>query len=151
MLLPLLDADTASLQINGLDKLTELAQTHSDVVGVLGALTGLVSVLLIFGMPVILVLIISAARTRRIRMQNEIVLRLAEQGHPVPPELFGDFRARRNSDLRSGLSMIGIGVGVAVGLAVAGGGEASGFALIPFFIGLARLIAWKMEQGSSTS
>jgi hypothetical protein len=148
-MLPLLDAavDAANkIDIEGLDKLSDLANSNS---AFMGEIIGLVAVILIFGTPIIIVLAVLMHRARRQRLQNEVILKLAEKGQPVPPELFME-PERRKSDLRSGLSLIGIGIGVAVGLYVADGKDAVGFALIPFFIGLARLIAWKLEQGNKS-
>lgn len=141
-MLPLLDEQTATVHIEGLDKLGDLANSHS---AFMGELIGLVSVILIFGTPVVIVLAVLASRNRRQRMQNEVVLKLAERGQPIPPELFLQ-PERPRSDLGSGLSLIGAGLGLAAGLYFAGGEEGIGFALIPFFIGVARLIAWKLER-----
>jgi hypothetical protein len=145
-MLSILDPETAAIHIEGLDQLSKTGDPAG--VAIFGELIGLVAVILIFGTPIIIVLAVLAHRARRQRMINEIVLKLAEKGQPVPPELFVEPQ-RRRTDLSSGLSLMGIGIGVAVGLYFAGGEEGVGFALIPFFIGLARLIAWKLEQGGS--
>jgi hypothetical protein len=87
-------------------------------------------------------------------MQHEVVMKLAEKGQPVPPELFleqSDAEVRKKkSDLSSGLSLIGVGLGIAVAFYFNGDRGMVGWALIPFFIGVARLISWKLEQGQKS-
>jgi glycerol uptake facilitator-like aquaporin len=147
-MLPLLTAESATIHIEGLDSLGEAAHSNA---AFMGELIGLTAVILIFGTPVIIVMAVLMHRSRRIRMQNEVILKLADKGVPIPPEMFMDPQQRGNSDLRSGLSMIGIGLGLAFGFYMAGGVEGAGFALIPFFIGAARLIAWKYDRKESQS
>ncbi|MBX6419566.1 MAG: hypothetical protein IRZ06_00965 [Nevskia sp.] len=142
MLLPILDAETATVNIQGLDKLGDVANSHA---AIMGELIGLTAVILTFLTPILIVVAVLWARARRMRLQQETALKLAEKGQPVPPELFMEPR-RGRSDLSSGLSLIGVGLGLAAGFYFAGGEEAVGFALIPFFIGLGRLIAWKLER-----
>jgi hypothetical protein len=142
MLLPILDAQTATVNIQGLDKLGDVANSHA---AVLGELIGLVAVILTFLTPVLIVVVVHLSFLRRLRLQQETALKLAEKGQPVPPELFMEPR-RRRSDLSSGLSLIGVGLGLVLGFYFAGEEEAIGFALIPFFVGAGRLIAWKLER-----
>lgn len=147
-MLPLLDAESATIHIEGLDKLGEVSHSGG---AIMGEVIGLVAVLLIFGTPIVIVLAVLRSRTRRIEMQNEVILKLAERGQPIPPELFLTPQQRSRSELSSGLSLIGIGIGVALGLWFVDAHEAIGFALIPFFIGLARLVAWKLERREPTA
>jgi hypothetical protein len=143
-MLPLLHS--ATLTVDGLDQLSNAADSP---VAAIGALTGLAAVILLFGMPVIIIWLNHVYRERRRRMQHEVVMKLAEKGQPVPPELFLEPQQlqKKKSDLSSGLTLVCIGVGVAVGFYFNGNTDMVGWALIPFFIGLARLIAWKLEQG----
>jgi hypothetical protein len=108
-------------------------------------LVPLVAVGLTLLMPVLIVLIVMVYRTRQQRIRYDMMIRLVDRGQNLPPELFAPARPAR-SDLSSGLSLIGLGLGLAIGLVLAGGGEAAGFALIPFFYGAARLIAWVLER-----
>lgn len=149
-MLPLLHS--ATLTVDGLDQLSSVSDSP---VAAIGALTGLVSAALIFSMPVIIVMLVLRSRERRRRMQHEVVMKLAEKGQPVPPELFleqsqADDR-KKKSDLSSGLSLIGIGLGLAVALYLNGDQDMVGWVLIPFFIGAARLISWKLEQNQKSA
>lgn len=141
-MLPLLDAETATLKIEGLDRLGELSNSHS---AMMGEFIGLVAVILIFGTPVIIVLAVLRHRANRQRMVNEMVLKLADKGQPIPPELFVE-PVRRKSDLRSGMTLVGVGVGLMGFFYFSGGEEGIGIGLIPLMIGVGQLISWKIEQ-----
>lgn len=148
-MLPLLHS--ATLTVDGLDQLSNVGDSPT---AVLGAMTGLVTVVLLFGMPVFIIWLNHIYKERRRRMQHEVVMKLAEKGQPVPPELFLDpqqAQKAKKSDLSSGLTLISIGLGVAVALYVNGNQDAAGWALIPFFVGAARLIAWKLEQNQKNA
>ena len=144
-MLPLLHS--AALTVDGLDQLSSAADSP---VAAIGAMTGLVSAVLIFSMPVIIVWLNHVFRERKRKLQHEVIMKLAEKGQPVPPELFLEpqqLLQKKKSDLSSGLTLVSIGIGIAVAFYFNGDQNMIGWALIPFFIGLARLIAWKLEQG----
>ncbi len=147
-MLPLLHS--ATLTVDGLDQLSNAADSP---VAAIGALTGLVSVIMIFGMPVFIIWLNHIFRERKRKMQHEVVMKLAEKGQPVPPELLLEPQQmqKKKSDLSSGLTLISIGLGLAVGLYFNGDQDMVGWALIPFFIGAARLIAWKLEQNQKSA
>jgi hypothetical protein len=112
--------------------------------GFLGPLLPIISVLMVFGMPVAIVALFVALRHRRNRMMHETLRAMVEKGVPIPPELLaggGVARAGASNgaghgyrDLRWGLVLIALGVGV--------GFMAGKLGLIPFFIGVALLIVW---------
>ena len=142
-MLSLLDAEIGSLHIDGLEHLTRAADTGPEM---LGELIGLVAVILIFGTPVIIVLAVLRHRAQRQRLVNEMVLKLAERGQPIPPEAFME-PAKRKSDLRSAFSLVGAGLGLMGFFWFTGGTEGMGIGLIPLMIGLGQLVSWKIEQG----
>ena len=141
-MLPLLDAETASLKIEGLDS---LGAASSGVVPVLGEVIGLVAVILIFGTPIIIVLAVLRHRANRQRLINEMVLKLADKGQPIPPEVFLE-PVKRKSDLRSALSLIGAGLGLVGFFYFVDTREGMGIGLIPLMIGVGQLVSWKIEQ-----
>jgi len=112
--------------------------------GVLGPLLPIISVVMVFGMPVAIVALFVALRHRRNRMMHETLRAMIEKGVPIPPELLAGGGAARvgvsngagygNRDLRWGLVLIALGVGVGL--------MAGKLGLIPFFIGVALLIVW---------
>jgi len=145
-MLPLPLLDTASnIHIDGLEK---LGSSGFDAVAMMGELIGLTAVVLIFGTPIIIVLSILANRAKRQRMIHDLVLKLAEKGQPIPPELFMDpVVVRQKSDLRSGITLMAIGFGLMGFFYFVGVTEAMGIGFIPLMIGLGYFVAWKIEQG----
>ncbi|MFT4045218.1 MAG: DUF6249 domain-containing protein [Solimonas sp.] len=140
MMLNLLSSAAATFQIDGLDA---VGGGHDlDV-------TGLVAVILAFVLPAVIVIAVLLFRLRQQRLQNEIIAKLAASGQTVPPELFVAVRCQR-SDLNRGLTMIAVGLAMALAFYLTGQQHAWPWALIPLFIGVARLLSWAVE-GRNTS
>jgi len=76
------------------------------------ALVPLFGIVAVFGMPVVIVLAVLRYRANRQKSINEMVLKLADKGQPIPPELFLEPGKKRKSDISSGLSLVGAGVGL---------------------------------------
>jgi len=104
------------------------------------AITG---VLVVFGLPLLLVAIVLLYKHRRMRITHETIVRLAEKGIPVPPELLDPPR-QRTSGLRGGLVLIALGAGLSIFFMERGGPWSIG--LIPGLMGVALLIAWAIES-----
>ena len=52
-----------------------------------------------------------------------------------------------DSNLKRGLLMTGAGIGLLLALGVLAGWEIGAIGLIPIFIGLARVVIWRLEDG----
>jgi len=106
----------------------------------------IVSILVSFGLPVLIVAITLFYKLRREQMIHDTIARLAEKGLPVPPELLArPAQAPGIRDLRSGLILLGVGIGIVVFfLQVAPDNWAIG--LIPGLIGVAFLITWAVDR-----
>lgn len=113
----------------------------------LDALLPLLAVLMVFGMPIVIVLAVLRYRAQRQKSINDMVLKLADKGQPIPPELFLAPGRKRKSDVSSGLSLVGAGLGLMGFFWFAGADPAIGIGFIPLMIGVGQLIAWKIEQG----
>jgi len=129
--------------------------------GVLGVMTGMVAVVLIFGSIPAIFIAQGWFRSRE-RMQMQQTIRAAiEKGQPLPPDLIDaisrDVRPAPSAarDLRTGLIWLGVAAGF-VGFAYALGytedaGDAFwpmiGLACIPGFIGLAFVIMAAFNRG----
>ena len=107
------------------------------------ALVAIVAMLAGFGLPVMLVAIILYYKHRKTRMAHETITRLAEKGLPVPPELFEPPR-QGNAGLRGGLVLVALGI--AISFFFAGWGPGWSIGLIPGLMGVALLVAWKIEN-----
>ena len=105
----------------------------------------IVGMLVSFGLPLLLVAVILYYKHRKQRMAHDTIVRLAEKGLPVPPELLEPPLPRRpsSSGLRGGLVLVGLGIALSIFLAEVSGPWSIG--LIPGLMGVALLIAWKIE------
>ncbi len=115
----------------------------------LHGLTGLLVPLFALMLPVIIVGIVVYARGASSRQRNDIISRLVEKGLPIPPELMQQDslvpKSLPTSSLRTALTLLGLGIGLII-FFVAKGGDNWGIGAIPLAIGLAQLLAWKLEK-----
>ena len=107
------------------------------------ALVAIVGMVAGFGLPLTLVAIVLYYKHRKVQMNHETITRLAEKGLPIPPELMEPPR-RGNAGLRGGLVLVALGIALSVFFAGQGLGWSIG--LIPGLMGVALLIAWKIES-----
>jgi hypothetical protein len=112
----------------------------------MGLLIPLSGIFFAFTSPVALVALILAYKHRKLRMKHETLLKLAEKGVPIPPELLSESGPRPNSDLRRGIILVAVGLGLSIFMAQVGNGAPWAIGLIPAFAGLGYLITWKLEQ-----
>ncbi len=96
------------------------------------------------GVPVLLLAMILWFKSRKMRMLQDLAISLAEKGQPLPPELFFP---PRNTALRSGLVLVGIGLALCLFLWQVNAPWSLG--LIPLFAGLGYLISWKIEAAQA--
>ena len=109
------------------------------------ALVAIVAMGVGFGLPLAMVAVILLYKHRKAQLNHETILRLAEKGLPIPPELMEPPR-RGNAGLRGGLVLLALGIALSVFFAGWGPGWSIG--LIPGLMGAALLIAWKIENKS---
>ena len=112
-------------------------ETSVAVVAILGMLVS-------FGLPLALVAMVLAYKHRKLRMSHETIARLAEKGLPVPPELIEPPARRTSAALRGGLVLVALGI--ALSIFFAGWGPGWSIGLIPGLMGVALLVAWKIEN-----
>ena len=107
------------------------------------ALVAIVAMVASFGLPLALVALVLYYKHRKLRMNHETITRLAEKGLPIPPELMEPPR-RGNAGLRGGLVLVALGI--ALSFFFAGWGPGWSIGLIPGLMGVALLVAWKIES-----
>jgi hypothetical protein len=107
------------------------------------ALIAIAGMLMTFVLPLLLVAVILFYKHRKLRMTHETIARLAEKGLPVPPELLEPPRPS-DAGLRGGLVLVGLGIALAIFLGQVGAPWS--LALIPGLMGVALLIAWRIER-----
>ena len=115
-----------------------------------GMMTGVVVSLGFFAMIIACVGFAVRLRVKRQQQLHETIRLMIEKGQPIPPELLNPSgnRPPPSRDLRSGLVLVGVGLGLAVLLFVKHS-EVWPVALIPLFMGIALLIAWKIQSKKS--
>jgi uncharacterized protein DUF6249 len=110
-----------------------------------------VSLLMVFGAPVLIVAVIMYFGFSKSRMQHRTVRMLAEKGQPIPAALLAPPTPaiRQRSDMRRGvvLTMIGVGIMLFLGATTEWEGGSWTLGLIPLLIGVGYLVVWKLEGG----
>jgi uncharacterized protein DUF6249 len=107
-----------------------------------------ITMLTVFGAPVLIVALIMYFSFSRSRALQKTVRMMVEKGQPVPEALLNPPPAQRQrSDLRKGivLAMIGIGLMVFFGAVNDWEGGSWTLGLIPFLIGAGYLLVWKLD------
>jgi hypothetical protein len=110
-----------------------------------------ISLLTIFGAPVLIVAVIMYFGFSKNRMMHRTVRMMVEKGQPVPAALLNPPPAvRKRSDMRRGvvLAMVGIGLMIFFGAMNDWEGGAWSLGIIPFLVGAGYLLVWKL-QGKS--
>lgn len=109
----------------------------------------IVTMLTIFGAPVLIVAFIMYFGFSKSRMQHRTIRMLAEKGQPIPADLLAPPvpAIRQRSDMRRGIVLVMVGVGLMVCFGAWNDWEGGAWALgvIPFVIGLGYLLVWKLE------
>ena len=108
-----------------------------------------ITMLTIFGAPVLIVAFIMYFGFSKSRMQHRTIRMLAEKGQPIPADLLAPPApaVRQRSDMRRGivLVMVGIALMICFGAWNEWEGGAWAIGVIPFVIGLGYLLVWKLE------
>lgn len=110
-----------------------------------------ITMLTIFGAPVLIVAFIMYFGFSKSRMQHRTIRMLAEKGQPIPPALLAPpaSAVRQRSDLRRGIVLVMVGIGLMVCFGAWNDWEGGAWAIgvIPFVIGLGYLMVWKLDAG----
>jgi hypothetical protein len=110
-----------------------------------------ITMLTVFGAPVLIVAFIMYFGFSKSRMQHRTVRMLAEKGQPIPAALLAPPTptVRQRSDMRRGIVLVMVGIGLMVCFGAWNDWEGGAWALgvIPFVIGLGYLLVWKLEGG----
>jgi Domain of unknown function (DUF6249) len=108
-----------------------------------------ITMLTIFGAPVLIVAVIMYFGFSRNRMMHRTIRMMAEKGQPIPPALLAPPTPaiRQRSDMRRGvvLCMVGLGLMLFFGAVNEWEGGSWAIGVIPFVIGLGYLLVWKLE------
>lgn len=108
----------------------------------------LISMLTIFGLPVLLVAIIFYFSFSKNRAMHKTVRLMVEKGQPVPEALLNPPPVvRQRSDLRRAIKWMLFGVGVMIFFGACNDWEGGAWSIgiIPFLIGAGYLIFWRLD------
>jgi hypothetical protein len=109
------------------------------------ALVAVTGMLASFGLPLLVIAVILVYKHKRNRLQQETILKLAEKGLPVPPELLQP--PRRTPSPKGGLVLIALGIALAAFFREMG--QPWSIGLIPGLMGVALLVAWRIDSRSA--
>ena len=108
-----------------------------------------ISVLAVFGAPVLIVAVIMYFGFSRNRMMHRTIRMMVEKGQPVPAALLAPPAPaqRQRSDMRRGVVLVMVGLGLMLFLGAVNEWEGGAWSLgiIPFLIGAGYLLVWKLE------
>lgn len=119
---------------------------------ILQELKPILTILLVFLTPALVIIAVMIYRFRRQRLILEAVQRLADKGVTIAPELLQGLNSEgllgrtAASPMRRAVLLIAAGAGLVIVLAAGGNGPAWAFGTIPLLLGLGYLVIWKLEQ-----
>jgi hypothetical protein len=110
-----------------------------------------VTMLTIFGAPVLIVALIMYFGFSKNRAMHRTIRIMAEKGQPIPAALLAPPTpaVRKRSDMRRGVVLCMVGLGIMIFFGAVNDWEGGSWAIgvIPFVIGLGYLLVWKLEGG----
>jgi hypothetical protein len=111
-----------------------------------------ITMLTIFGAPVLIVALIMYFGFSKNRALHRTVRIMAEKGQPIPAALLAPPTpaVKQRSDMRRGIVLVMVGIGLMVCFGAWNDWEGGAWAIgvIPFVIGLGYLLVWKLEGGT---
>lgn len=110
-------------------------------------LVAVVAILSTLGMPFIIIGLILFYKHRKRRQRDLLISKFIDAGKDVPVEILQglDGSHEPQGNFQRGIMLTGIGVGLLLFLGLFLGWDVASVALIPLFIGLARLLIWKLN------
>jgi len=104
------------------------------------------AVVLIFGMPIFIVLLVLWFGHKKRRQKMEVINAYLQADREVPDQVLNAFDVGAKSSLRRGIMLTGLGLGILAAFNGFNEPEIGALGLIPLFIGLARLVYWFIED-----
>ena len=131
--------------VNALDFRRRFTTDHETSAG--EVLVATVAIVFTLGMPILILSLVLLFAHRRRKQKMELVKTYIDANQTVPEHVLAEFDNPASSHLSSGVKWVGIGLGVALTIAIlADNYSLVALGLIPLFIGLGRLVLWKLED-----
>ena len=105
-----------------------------------------VAIVFSLGLPIIILLLILIFSSRKRKQKMELINNFIAKDQPVPSELIQEFDTGESHGLRSGLKWTFIGLAISFAFLINGNTGGAAIGLIPLGLGLAKLLAWKLES-----
>jgi O-antigen ligase len=117
------------------------------------AILGLIVIIFVFCFLFLKVLrMVLQHRANRDAAQIQVLMKLADQGAPIPVELIALYAGEKlQNDMRRGIVLICFGLGLILCLFSLGSASTWGLGLIPVFTGVGYLLSAKLAQKATHS
>ena len=115
------------------------------------AILAIMAVTFTLGLPVIVIAIILYYKHRKRRQRDAVIEKFINSGKDIPAELLASWELHpdeSDSRLHQGIKLIAVSLGLYIFLHFFVGTDVAVIATIPLFLGIARLIIWKISQKS---
>lgn len=116
-------------------------------------LAGMVFSAFVVSIPVLIVALVLIFSNRKRKQRIALINKFVENGQEVPKELLVEHEDRDttgpDSNMKRGITLMGVGIGIFIAVGVLASWKIGAVGMIPFFIGLARVIIWKLEVKES--
>lgn len=115
------------------------------------AILAIMAVSFTLGLPVIVIVIILYYKHRKRRQRDAVIEKFINSGKDIPAELLASWELNpdeSDSRLHQGIKLIAVSLGLYIFLQFFVGTDLALIAAIPLFLGIARLIIWKISQKS---
>jgi hypothetical protein len=115
------------------------------------AILAIMAVSFTLGLPVIVIAIILYYKHRKRRQRDAVIEKFINSGKDVPAELLASWELypdESDSRLHQGIKLIAVSLGLYLFLHFSVGTDVALIATVPLFLGIARLIIWKISEKS---
>ena len=115
------------------------------------AILAIMAVSFTLGLPVIVIAIILYYKHRKRRQRDAVIEKFINSGKDVPAELLASwdlYPDESDSRLHQGIKLIAVSLGLYLFLHFSVGTDVALIATVPLFLGIARLIIWKISEKS---
>ena len=119
--------------------------------GFFDAIVAIVAISFTLGLPIIVIAIILYYKHRKRRQRDALIEKFINSGKDVPAELLASWELHLdepNKILHQGIKLVAISLGLYLFLHFFIGADIALIATVPLFLGIARLIIWKISQKS---
>ena len=119
--------------------------------GFFDAIVAIVAISFTLGLPIIVIAIILYYKHRKRRQRDALIEKFINSGKDVPAELLASWELHLdepNKILHQGIKLVAISLGLYLFLHFFIGADIALIAAVPLFLGIARLIIWKISEKS---